>query len=140
MIDYMCMDTTTHTTPAHTHTPACLGGNELNEVCCGHPSTDARMAAHPDAFMRHTVTLYSVADDRTPLVEVHTWTDSDEDAIALARADYGDHTVSAAVTFRDVAHYLDAYVSLGCCEDVPNSVVPVPQTPVARLREAFEGI
>lgn len=127
-----------HTT-THVHTAACLGGNELNEITCGDASTDAVMQANPEAFMRRTVTFYSVADDRTPMLEVHTFGFSDDDALALARADTGYTDRAAAVTFRDTAHYLDTYAYLGGSEDVPNSVVPTPVTPIQRLRDAFKG-
>lgn len=66
----------------HTHGPDCLAGNELDEICCSamadkrYPNSDRWIVPTRDG-------------------ELHTFTDSAEDAIALAEA-HGDEPIGPA--------------------------------------------
>lgn len=90
----------------HPHTADCLAVNELNELCCLHAAVNADMC-------RYTVSIANA--------DIHTFTDSDDDAIALAYASRPDlASCAACVTYRDTTHALDDEAHYGYIRDVPN--------------------
>lgn len=95
----------------HTHTSECLAVNELNETCCRDLADD-----HLTNACRRTVTF--------PDAAVHTFTDSDADAIELAvlALDHITDASTARVTFRDLDHRLDTLAPPpGYIRDIDNS-------------------
>jgi hypothetical protein len=60
----------------HTHSEECLGGNELDEICCAHIGDNAERLSNSD---RWVVTLKDAST-------VNVFTDVIEDAYALAEA------------------------------------------------------
>lgn len=85
----------------HTHSRDCICGNELDELCCAELVTE-RLAAS----CRRTVTVTAPLWIDT----AHTFTDTDDDAIALVIADNPDYDASmCAVTYVDSDNSLDPY-------------------------------